>query len=209
MKQIKIPLDGGTYRILRIRGAINNRSPEMEAQAILYHVCKQNAEFVASVADKIKNSTPNISDIPQSGDVSSSPNIDQQALHGQEEINHLQGIIHGESGVAVYTYNPVWEDAFFLDKEKRTGYTGDWRLSSYGLNAGQSIVIYKSQLIDESVNNVIYKGYITEIVQRSEPPKRYKIHFKDWKIMGTTRSTWKEFAETGSNPVKYFYGGQD
>ena len=209
MKQIKIPLDDSIHRILRIQGAINSRSPEAEARAILYHVCKQNAEIVASLADKIKNSTPNISDIPQSGDVSSSPNIDQQSLHGQEEINHLQGIVHGESGVAVYTHNPLWEDAFLLDKEKRTGYTGDWRLNPDGLSVGQTVVIYHrmdSQLGNEGINNTIYKGHIIKVVLNK--PKRYKIYFENWEKMGTTDSDWKEFAGTGSNPVKYFYAGR-
>ena len=205
MKQIKISLDDSIHQILCVQGAINSRSPETEARAILYHVCKQNAEIVASLASKIKNNAPNISDIQQSDDgASSSPNVDssQQALYDQREINHLQEIVHGDGGVAVYTYNPEWGDAFLLDKEKRTGYTGDWRLNPVGLQGG-IIVIYFSQMNNGSIDNIIYRARITEVIS-CLTSSRYKIHFKDWEIVGKTHSMWKEFAKTGSNPIKYF-----
>ncbi len=123
-------------------------------------------------------------------------------------IKNIEEIIHGESGVAVYTYIPLWKKSFFLDNKANTGYTGDWILASYYLPVleGRTVVIYNAQL--GNVVELIYKARMTGFDQCSDDSRRYKIHFENWKIMGTTRSMWKEFAKTGSNPVKYFYRGK-
>ena len=119
-------------------------------------------------------------------------------------IKNIEEIIPGESGVVVHTYSSWWENSFFTDSETNTGYTGDWILASYRLSwlKGETVVIHNERA------DLIYKARMTGFDQSSNDSRRYKIHFENWKIMGTTRSTWKEFAKTGSNPVKYFYRGK-
>ena len=161
MKKIAINLNDSIYSALCVRGEANNRTPEMEATAILLSVCQ---------------------------DVSRLP-----------IIKNIEEVIQGESGVAVYTYSLWWEESFFLDVDNDTGYTGDW--IAYA-SAGETVIIYNGR------TNLIYKGRITKTVQSSKDTRRRKIHFENWEIVGTTRSMWKDFAKTGSNPVKYFYGGK-
>ena len=170
MKEIAINLNDRTYSALCVQGEANNRTPEMEAAAILHSACHD------------------VSDLPT--------------------IKNIEEIIPGESGVAVHTYSSWWKESFFTDSESNTGYTGDWILASYCLSLlkGGTVVIHNAQLSNGA--DLIYKARMTGFDQSSDDSRRYKIHFENWKIMGTTRSTWKEFAKTGSNPVKYFYGGK-
>ena len=195
MKTISIPLKDNAYHILRLQGAANDRSPEIEAQAILYRACEENVDVVRAFVEKMKEKNP-----PSAPDDEPPP---LPIIDDLQEIENMQAIIHGEGGVAVYTYDPSWRESFFLDRSNNTGYTGDWRLSPGGLKGGV-IVIYFSQINNGRIDNIIYKARITEAISCPDAPNRYKIHFENWEIVGKTHSMWKEFAKTGSNPIKYF-----
>lgn len=109
-------------------------------------------------------------------------------------INSFRDILDPrETALLLFTRNKQLEV-----NEDATGYSGNWILSP---NRGYSrIVLYKRD--SSSPGGMILSATHVE-TKKSAQPRRYRVFFADCVTHGRTNRTWKEFAETGQNPVRY------
>lgn len=108
-------------------------------------------------------------------------------------------IAQDEKVISVFTTHEEWNSSLHF-KDDGTGFTGDWAIRK---NPDvESIVIYHRY---QSQNN-IYKCHITSIegpLSKYQGSKRYKIHFENYELLGSTKVSWSVFADCGANPVRY------
>jgi hypothetical protein len=98
-------------------------------------------------------------------------------------------VIGGCTAIAVFT------DGRHLDID-HISKTGNWRISPK--RSFEKVVVYYRC---NNVNTIILGDYIDR--SPSPDPKRFIVRFSNAKEAGFTRLSWSEFAETGTNPVKY------
>ena len=116
-------------------------------------------------------------------------------------MRNIQSILDGEPAIAVFTNrdkkDDSWRNSLELNKEHRTGSTGDWVIDNDKVAKDLFIIIYLRQ----GGRNKIYKAIITETKYIGD--KRYRIYFEDYELLGETYANWHEFADSGTNPVRY------
>lgn len=80
-----------------------------------------------------------------------------------------------------------------------TGSTGKWDLNPN--HSIDRVIIYRRD--DEGDTNLLYIATHSG-VEPTDLEGRYKIHLKHIQYVGVTGENWKEFAECGANPIRYF-----
>ncbi len=116
-------------------------------------------------------------------------------------INSIDNVLaNSEKAIAVFTTHDQWSSNFILNDDG-SGRTGDWVLrKNPNVN---TVVIYHRK----GSSNHIYKAKISEIegpLDNYEKSHRYIIHFHNCERLGLTHENWSDFADCGSNPVRYF-----
>lgn len=99
----------------------------------------------------------------------------------------------GETVVVIYTHGKHFEL-----KENNTGSTGQWTIDPNRLV--DRVIIY---LRDDKTNtNTLYLANHAG-TNPAEREGRYDIQLTHVQYAGTTSMNWTEFAEAGSNPIRY------
>ncbi|MBD2092869.1 HNH endonuclease [Microcoleus sp. FACHB-1515] len=80
-----------------------------------------------------------------------------------------------------------------------TGSTGNWDLNPN--HSIDRVIIYRRD--DEDNTNSLYIATHAG-VEATEWEGRYKIYLNHIQYVGVTDENWKEFAECGANPIRYF-----
>jgi len=108
-------------------------------------------------------------------------------------------LILGEKALVVFTHG--------LNLKIRpdgTGTSGNWIIDPR--RRADKIIIYRRNTSDIETTNEIFIGQQNGISGPTpDDDRRYIVAFIDLKRVGTTDMNWKEFAETGSAPVRYLW----
>lgn len=105
-------------------------------------------------------------------------------------------IRQGETAVAVMTRG----DYLVVDDSMSSGRTGIWVVDRTRAENTNKVVIY----VRSEGRNDVLMGDIIEVFPENSAPERFWIQFINLVNKGTTPCNWKEFAETGSRPVRYW-----
>ena len=108
-------------------------------------------------------------------------------------------LIPGEKALVVFT------DGLNLTiRPDGTGTSGNWIVNPHR-RADKIIIDPVAYSTETRITNEIFMGQQNGIIGPTPDDDRRYIswHFIDLKHVGTTDMNWKEFAETGSAPVKY------
>lgn len=85
-----------------------------------------------------------------------------------------------------------------LQPDGSTGTTGEWDINPDRLV--NRVIIYQRN--DETSTNTLYIANRAG-VEPAERAGRYNIKLEHVQYIGTTSSNWNEFAEAGTNPIRY------
>lgn len=117
-------------------------------------------------------------------------------------MNSIYEIINkNESVCAVFTTHEEWSSNLEI-KSDSTGFTGDWLLGRRR-HKFEFVIIYHRP----KTENNIYKARVRSVkgpLPQYQPKERFRINFRGFEQLGTTSHNWSEFADCGSNPVRYF-----
>lgn len=105
---------------------------------------------------------------------------------------------HGphEHGVAVMTRGP---ELHF--QNGNLGSTGSWAVGANRVHVGDTVIIYHRT----ANGNNVYKAKCIEISSiRRNRGLRQRFNLDEGHFVGITQENWMIFANTGTNPVKYF-----
>jgi hypothetical protein len=102
-------------------------------------------------------------------------------------------IRRGESAVAIFT-----DGTHYKPKSDGTGTTGYWVISAR--RKVDKVIIYLRG--ETSDDNVIFLGNYEHVVP-SPDKGRNIVRFSGLQQVGTTTLNWHEFANTGTNPIRY------
>ena len=100
----------------------------------------------------------------------------------------------GDTAIVIFTRNRH----LFL-RPDGTGYTGNWVIDPQRKYA--RVVIYNRDDGANAGGDVIVATHVD--TRGTEEPGRYAVYFRDVVLRGKTEKDWKEFADTGQNPIRY------
>jgi hypothetical protein len=80
------------------------------------------------------------------------------------------------------------------------GQSGKWVLDPENAENVDKVIIYLRRN-DEPMNRIFLGNYAG--IRKSDLPGRYVVRFSALKEVGTTESSWLDFAKGGQNPVSY------
>jgi hypothetical protein len=113
----------------------------------------------------------------------------------QTYTNAKEVILKNEQVVLVFTR----DDKFHYDS-LGNGTTGNWKVDREELDEVEKVIIYLRRP-GENINRIFLGDYAGW--RNSEEQDRYIIRFTHLKEVGTTQSTWMEFAGFGQNPIGF------
>ena len=97
-----------------------------------------------------------------------------------------------ETALVLYTHG----DEFIIQENQR-GATGEWKIDPQ--RKFDKVIIYRRDS-DTGANDVFVA---IPIIREKTVENRYKIYLAKIRFIGVTKLNWIEFAEGGSNPVRY------
>jgi hypothetical protein len=100
----------------------------------------------------------------------------------------------GETAIVIFT-----RERQLVLRPDGTGYTGNWVVDLR--RAYSRVVIYNRDKTEDAGGDVILATHVS--TQASNEAGRCVVHFRDAVRRGRTAISWKEFADTGQNPVRY------
>lgn len=108
-------------------------------------------------------------------------------------MNARSFIQPGEQVITIFTRGGRFEV-----HDDHSGYTGNWRINPQ--RRVDRVIIYHR---DETLgSNTLYIGNLAKIVETHEE-NRYGLFLEHVQYIGTTHLDWKDFADTGQNPIRY------
>lgn len=99
----------------------------------------------------------------------------------------------GENVMVIFTHGNRFEI-----HDDNTGSTGNWTINPIRLV--ERVIIYLRN--KEMYTNIVYIANYAS-VETTEEEGRYKIQLAHVQYVGTTYMNWCEFADGGSNPIRY------
>lgn len=116
-----------------------------------------------------------------------------------KKIRYLTDVLQkGETAIAIFTDNRYPERLKIRPGQKMSS-SGNWRVN---LNRKfKKVVIYSRH---DGKNEMIIGDYAKTVeIKDPEKGKRFVIYFQNAHIIGDVDSTWSEFANCGSCPIRY------
>ncbi len=106
-------------------------------------------------------------------------------------------LIPGETAIVVFT------DGLNLTiQPDGTGTSGNWIINPH--RQADKIIIYRRDTKNtQIINEILIERHNGVSGPTPDDNRRYIVAFIDLKSHGTTNTNWREFAETGSAPVRY------
>lgn len=107
----------------------------------------------------------------------------------------------GESAIVLFT-----RDLHLTINSDGSGTSGYWRINLGHHQQPDKVIIYNR--VSEQVRreaHIYLATYVAAV--ESTRPGRYVIEFQGGTPVGSSKSSWHEFAEAGTNPVRYLTKG--
>ena len=113
-------------------------------------------------------------------------------------INHASDLLDpGESAIVVFTRNRH----LVRINADGSGTSGNWHTNPDHHDIPDKLIIYNRSSSVPQQNEVYVASYLHAVGSGS--PGRVIIHFQDARHAGTTSRSWYDFADAGTNPVRY------
>jgi hypothetical protein len=114
---------------------------------------------------------------------------------GYMAIDFLDAVVpKGNRAICVFTKQIEHLDL----REDDVSKSGIWKVKKSKMKGIQTVVIYRR---NTDINEIILGDYVG--LKDSKITDRFYLIFKNYQKVGHTINNWKEFAKTGSNPIKY------